>query len=385
MNRSLLTSPRLYLTNLLTQADVTVNGTRPWDIQVKNNAFFENILTKGSLALGESYIDGWWECEMLDEFIHRILRHRLDRCVRLNPTLLFNILKARLSNRQSRHRAPQVGERHYDAGNDLFELMLDRHMIYSCGFWQGADTLDQAQEIKLDLICRKLQLTQNMRLLDIGCGWGGLVEFAARQYGVEAVGITISREQLKFARERCAGLPVEIRLQDYREVNDQFDAIVSVGMFEHVGYKNYETFMKVVARCLAHNGLFLLHTIGSNRTTHTGDPWFDKYIFPNGMLPSAKQLTTAIEKLFILEDWDNFGTDYDKTLLAWHDNFERNWPTLKKRYSEKFYRVWNYYLLSMAGGFRARYMQVWQIVLSQLGRNGGYTSIRCPRCSDSSK
>jgi len=384
VKKSLLTYPRRYLTNLLQRADIDVNGGHPWDIQIKNNSFFDSILARGSLALGETYIDGWWECERLDEFFHRVLRHRLDRCVRLTPPLIFNTLKALISNRQSRRRAPQVGEQHYDAGNDLFELMLDKHMIYSCGYWQQAETLDQAQEDKLELICRKLRLAPGMRLLDIGCGWGGLVEFAARRYGVQAVGITISKEQLKLARERCAGLPVEIRLQDYREVNETFDAIVSVGMFEHVGYKNYATFMQVVRRCLAPDGLFLLHTIATNQSTHTGDPWFDKYIFPNGMLPSAKQLTAAFEKEFILEDWHNLSVNYERTLLAWHENFRRNWPVLQERYSEKFYRMWSYYLLSLAGGFRARHIQVWQVVLSPYARSGGYMSIRCPQCPDSS-
>ncbi len=382
MRGSLLKSPRKYFTDLLAKADIVVNGSRPWDIRVKNKALFNRILANGSLALGEAYIDGWWECEALDEFIHKILRNQLDRKVRLTPPMVLNSLKARMCNRQSRRRADIVGKRHYDTGNDLFERMLDKHMAYSCAFWQGAKTLDEAQEAKLDMICRKLHLRPGMRLLDIGCGWGSLVEYAARHYGVEAVGITISKEQLAGAQKRCTGLPVEIRLQDYREVKETFDAVVSVGMFEHVGYKNYHTFMKVARRSLADDGLFLLHTIATNEKSRSCDPWFDKYIFPNGMLPSATQLAGAFEKRFILEDWHNFGVDYDKTLMAWYRNFIHSWPALKSRYSDNFFRMWCYYLLSLAGAFRARYMQVWQVVLSPMGVPGGYTSIRCPHCPD---
>lgn len=283
-------------------------------------------------------------------------------------------------NRQSLKRSSQVGKHHYDLGNDLFTNMLDASMSYSCGYWQNAENLDQAQAAKLDMICRKLCLAPKMRLLDIGCGWGGLIEYATRNYGVEAVGVTISREQAKLAKERCSGLPIEIRLQDYRNVNETFDAIVSVGMFEHVGYKNYPTFMETVHRCLKDNGLFLLHTIASNTTTHSCDPWFDKYIFPNGMLPSAKQMTEATEKYFVLEDWHNFGAHYDKTLMAWYENFRNTWPELQDTYDDRFFRMWKYYLLSLAGGFRARHIQLWQIVFSPYGHEKGYSSIRCPNC-----
>jgi cyclopropane-fatty-acyl-phospholipid synthase len=294
--------------------------------------------------------------------------------------MVISYLKACVLNCQCRRRAFQVGEQHYDTGNDLFRLMLDDRMVYSCAYWQDAKNLNEAQEAKLDLICRKLRLAPGMRLLDIGCGWGSLLRFAARRYGVEAVGVTVSREQAELARQRCAGLPIEVRLQDYREISDTFDAIVSVGMFEHVGYKNYRTFMKVVRHCLSDEGLFLLHTIAANQTSRTCDPWFDKYIFPNGMLPSIRQVGSAIEGLLIMEDWHNFGISYDRTLMAWHDNFQRHWPILKEKYSERFRRMWCFYLLSLAGAFRARHTQVWQVVMSPSGKIGGYISLRCPEC-----
>jgi len=380
MRKTFQSSSQEYITSLLKRADVLVNGSRPWDIQVLNTQFYDRIIQSGSLALGESYMDGWWECNALDRFFYNILRQKIDRSFDACIPLLINQLKSRLMNRQSLKRSSQVGKHHYDLGNDLFTNMLDASMSYSCGYWQNVENLDQAQAAKLDMICRKLYLAPKMRLLDIGCGWGGLIEYAVRNYGVEAVGVTISKEQAKLAKERCSGLPIEIRLQDYRNVKETFDAIVSVGMFEHVGYKNYPTFMETVHRCLKDNGLFLLHTIASNTTTHSCDPWFDKYIFPNGMLPSAKQMTEATEKYFVLEDWHNFGAHYDKTLMAWYENFRNTWPELQDTYDDRFFRMWKYYLLSLAGGFRARHIQLWQIVFSPYGREKGYSSIRCPNC-----
>ncbi len=361
---------------LLADADVEVNGGRPWDIEIKNEDLFERVFAEGSLGLGEAYMDGWWECEALDTFFYKILRHEIDKKIRTAPAVVANMVKSTLFNRQNSRKAYEVGEKHYDAGNDLFGRMLDSRMIYSCGYWEDAADLDEAQRYKLDMICRKLRLEPEMKLLDIGCGWGGLLKYAAENYGVSGVGLTISREQAQLAEEHCAGLPVEIRLQDYREVEDLFDAVVSVGMFEHVGYKNYSTFMDVARSCLPDDGLFLLHTIASNSSVRNCDSWFDKYIFPNGMLPSIKQLGAALEGRFIMEDWHNIGADYEKTLQAWYENFDNSWQDLKSNYSDSFYRMWRYYLLSLAGGFRARNMQVWQVVLSPKGIVGGYRAGR---------
>lgn len=369
-----------YVRKLLLQADIIIDGERPWDIQVINNDFYPRIIFQGSLGLGESYMDKSWECEALDQLFFKILHADLRSKAISNLPDFFNMLKARVVNCQSSKRAFQVGEEHYDVGNDLFEIMLDRSMAYSCGYWKRADTLEEAQRAKLDIICKKLRLSSGMRLLDIGCGWGSLVRYAAQHFGVEAVGITVSKEQAMFAEKRCSGLPVKIILKDYRELSGKFDAIASVGMFEHVGYKNYPCFMQVVNRCLKKDGLFLLHTIGSNRAQCRCDQWFDKYIFPNGMLPAVVQVGSAIEEYFVMEDWHNLGVDYDKTLMAWYQNFEGSWNKIKTRYSESFFRMWRYYLLSMAGGFRARHMQTWQIVSSLKGNVEGYTSVRCPDC-----
>jgi len=360
---------RTRIEKLFAPADIAVNGNRPWDITVHNGDLFRRLLAHGSLGLGESYMDVWWDCERIDQLVCRLFGAGIDQQVRTGGMVLAAIT-ARLFNRQSPSRSLRVGTDHYDIGNDLYERMLDSRMVYSCAIWQEADTLDAAQERKLDLICRKLRLEPGMRLLDIGCGWGGLAAFAAERYGAEVTGVTISREQVSLAGQRCRGLPVEIRFQDYRDLNEPFDRIVSVGMFEHVGYKNYRTFMTVVHRCLRQEGLFLLQTIGGNTSVTTSDPWIERYIFPNGLLPSAAQITAAIEGLFFLEDWRNFAPEYDLTLMEWWRRFEEAWPDLAIRYGERFHRMWRYYLLSCAGAFRARANQLWQIVLTRDGSGG---------------
>jgi len=361
---------------LLDIDDVKINGENPWDIQVNNDKFYKRVLAGGSLALGESYMDGWWDCKSLDQLIDRLLSAELDHKIRKSKQLIYNIIKAKITNQQNRARARVVGEQHYDVGNDLYKLMLDKRMNYSCGYWKEADNLDDAQEAKLDLICRKLKLSSGQKLLDIGCGWGSMAKFAAEKYGVSVVGVTISKEQAKLAKERCQNLPIEIRLQDYRDLNEQFDRIVSIGMFEHVGVKNYRTFFKVSERNLKDDGLFLLHSIAGNKSVTTTDPWIGKYIFPNSMLPSAHQITGAYEGLFMLKDWHSFGPYYDTTLMAWHKNFNANWDKIKDNYDERFKRMWNYYLLACAGSFRSHKNQLWQIVFSKFNSNIEYQSIR---------
>ncbi len=360
---------------LLSYADVRVDGDRPWDIHVHNDALYRRVLAHGALGAGESYVDGWWDCDQLDEFFHRVAAADLETKIR-PATELLRVLWAKLANLQKPSRAFQVGRRHYDIGNELYRHMLGERMIYSCGYWRDATTLDEAQEAKLDLVCRKLGFQPGMRVLDIGCGWGGAAKFAAEHYEVEVLGITVSEEQARYGMELCRGLPVEIRLQDYRQLDGSFDRVFSLGMFEHVGLRNYGTFMRIVRDCLTPDGLFLLHTIGSNRSVNRVDPWTERYIFPNSMLPSAKQITSTIEGLFVLEDWHSFGTDYDRTLMCWFRNFDEHWSELSADYDRRFYRMWKYFLLSSAGSFRARRNQLWQIVLSPKGVPGGYCPVR---------
>ena len=361
---------------ILGLADITINGKSPWDIQVNDDRFFRRVLTDGALGLGESYMDGWWDTSQLDKFIDNVLRARLDEKIRRAWSTLLKLSLAKAVNLQSRRRAFIIGERHYDLGNELFLNMLDKRMNYSCAYWENVNSLDEAQEKKLDLICRKLHLKSGMRILDIGCGWGAFGKYAAEQYGVTVLGITVSKQQVELGRKLCEGLPVELRLMDYRDVEGTFDRIVSVGMIEHVGYKNYRTYFEVAHRCLIDDGMFLLHTIGGNRSATSINPWTHKYIFPNGMLPSVAQLGKAMEGLFVMEDWHSFGQYYDRTLIAWYQNVTSNWEKLSNRYDNRFYRMWKYYLLSSAGAFRARRNQLWQIVLSKHGVVGGYEPVR---------
>ncbi len=359
---------------LLAAADVKIGGDRPWDIQVHDERFYMRVLKDGSLGLGESYMDGWWDCAAIDQFIYRVLRARLD--VKPSWRLKLAVLKSKLFNEQDKKGSMAVIDQHYELGNDLYQNMLDNLMTYSCGYWKECDNLDEAQKAKYDLIARKLQLEKGMRVLDIGCGWGGFAKFIAENYGVSVVGITLSEKQASFGREATKGLPVKIRVQDYRDLNETFDRIVEIGMFEHVGPKNYRPFMDMCYRCLKDNGLVMLHTIGSNKTSARGEDWLLRYIFPYGKLPSISEIGRSIEGLFVMEDWHNFGVDYDKTLRAWFANFDRNWPKIKDRYPDPFYRMWKYYLLSLAGSFRAREIQLWQVVLSKDGLPGGYESVR---------
>ena len=362
-----MANSEMMIRELLDQADIKLNGSRPFDLQVHDTRLYDRILRDSSLGLGEAYMDGWWDCESIDEFINRVLKARLDEKIKANPGLVWQALKARLINRQSKARAFEVGEKHYDLGNELYQAMLDKRLTYSCGYWKNASTLDEAQEAKLDLVCRKIGIRPGMHILDIGCGWGSFAKYAAEKYGASVVGVTVSKEQLALGSQLCAGLPVELRLQDYREVTGQFDAVISIGSMEHIGYKNYGTYMQVVDRCLKADGIALIHTIGSNNSITSGEPWTDKYIFRNGVLPSIAQLGKAMEGRFVMEDWHNFGPYYDPTLLAWHANFEAAWPELKNNYDKRFHRMWRYYLLSSAGGFRSRNQQLWQIVFTRQG------------------
>ncbi len=362
---------------LLNLAEVEINGSNPWDIQVHNERMYERVLAQGSLGLGESYMDSWWDCERLDQFIHRVLSARLDKKIKKNFPVLYEILIAKFFNRQAGKRTFTVGKHHYDIGNDLFTIMLDKYMCYSCAYWRKeTETLDQAQENKLEMICRKIDLRPGMDVLDIGCGWGGFARYAAEKYHARITGITVSQQQVNLGRHFCAGYDVDIKLLDYRKLKGKFDRVVSVGMFEHVGYKNHRKYMKTVKKVLKDNGLFFLHTIGNDVSAVCGDSWINKYIFPNGMTPSMSQISKSCEKLFVMEDWENIGVHYDKTLMHWYDRIRVSWRSLMKNYDDRFYRMWSFYLLSCAGLFRARQAEVWQMVFSNTGVPGGYKAVR---------
>jgi len=355
----------IFLKELFESVGIEVNGSKPYDIQIHNRKFYKRVFCETALGLGESYMDGWWDCPALDQFFDRVLRAKLDKKLKGNWKICLHILKAQLFNLQKIRRAFQVGERHYDLGNDLYQAMLDKGLNYTCAYWKDADNLDDAQTAKLELVCKKINLQPGMQVLDLGCGFGSFAGYAAEKYGVEVTGLTVSKRQAEYASERYKDLPVKIMLADYRKAKGQYDRVISIGILEHVGYKNYRTYMELVNRTLKKHGLAFIHTIGSNESYTTTNAWTTKYIFVNGLIPSIAQIGKASEGIFVIEDWHNFGPDYDKTLMAWHNNFEKAWPELKTKYGERFHRMWRYYLLSSAGGFRARDNQLWQIVMTR--------------------
>lgn len=361
---------------ILALAGLEPNGPHPWDPKIHDERIYARAFSGGSLAIGEAYMDGWWDSDDLTECFARAIRAQVDKKIHLNLETLLRFAYMQLANPQKQSRAHQVAKVHYDIGNDLYKKMLGPSMSYSCGYWKEARTLDEAQYAKFDLICRKMNLQKGQQILEIGCGFGSFAKYAAEHYGVSVVGVSVSKEQVAFAREYTKELPIEIRLEDYRKMTGSFDHVVSIAMFEAVGYKNYRTFMEKVHELLKPDGLFLLHTIGGNDSVSHGDPWIEKYIFPNGMLPSIAQIGTSIEKIFVMEDWHNFGADYDRTLIEWFKNFDAAWPELKETYGDTFYPMWKYYLLICAAGFRCRQTQLWQIVLSKQGLLGGYSSVR---------
>ena len=363
---------------------VELNGPNPWDPQIHDRRALQAMVLHGNLGAGEAYMDGMWDCERIDELAARVSRPDVT-----SPEFGARVLLAKdrvadaVRNAQRRDRAVENARHHYAIGNELYETMLGSTMAYSCAYWRHATTLDEAQTAKFDLICRKLGLEPGMRVLDVGCGWGGFMRYAAERFGVEVVGLTpvIEQAQVIELAAKHDRLDIKVLVQDYRDpLFGQFDRIASIGMFEHVGHRNYKTYFQRMRDLLTDDGLFLLHTIGENNDTHrTTDPWIKKYIFPGGLIPSMKVIAEALDGLLLVEDVHSFGPYYDTTLMAWSANFNDAWPVLRRThpvYDERFARMWNYYLLTAAGSFRNRSNNLWQFVLSKHGIPGGYESVR---------
>lgn len=366
---------------LLARVDVKINGERPWDIRVHDNRFFGRVFRDGSVGLGESYVEGFWDCDAIDEFFARV--YSLEAEVGKGLLHYWFNLRNFIMNVQTKTGARKVIDLHYNLGNELFEPMLGPTMAYTCSYWPDpAMTLTQAQEAKFDLICRKLHLGPMQLVLDIGCGWGGFARFAADNYGARVVGITLSEAQAEFARGLCKGRSITINLCDYRDLklSDYYDAVTSVGMIEHVGRKNYRALMEVAHRVLRPGGMFLLHSIGNGTSQNTVDAFIERYVFPHGLIPSARQIAAAFDGLFVMQDVQNIGRYYDPTLVAWCRNFEAAWPQIRAhdpgKYTERFYRLWRYYLLFSAGVFRAGGLQLWQWVLTKGPLPGVYKAAR---------
>nr|HEX4315131.1 cyclopropane fatty acyl phospholipid synthase [Kofleriaceae bacterium] len=350
-------------------AGIHIGGHEPGDIRVHDPRFYERLLRDASTGLGESYMEDWWEVDALDVMIDKVMRANLKQKVTGSWRMRALTAKAVLLNLQAKTRSGASVEAHYDIGNDLYTRMLDNRMVYTCGYWKDAKDLTSAQEAKLDLVCRKLGLKPGMKVLDLGCGWGGLASWAAEKYGCSVLGVTLSKDQVSLGNEKWKHLPVELRLCDYRDVRGTFDRVVSVGMMEHVGPKNHRDMMLTIDRCLAPDGVSLVHTIANNRSLRHGTPFIEKYIFPNAVAPSLAQIGKAVEGLFVVEDLHNIGPDYDPTLMAWWANFDRTYGELPKaRYDRAFYQMWKFYLLAAAGASRSRDAQLFQLVLTKTGR-----------------
>ena len=364
-------SAESFFRDLLAKAGITVNGSEPWDLQVRDPRAYERMLRHGSIGFGGAFVDGWLDCERVDQMMERVEREELAR--KIDPKMaLLEALKVRLRPFGSRTRSFEIGKKHYDIGNDLFEVMLDSHMIYSCGYWQRAANLEAAQQDKLELICRKLQLERGHRVLDVGCGWGGFARYAAEHYGVEVVGISVSAHQIELGQRLAGRLPIELRYMDYRDVRGTFDRIASVEMFEHVGRRYYPAFFDMCHRCLRPSGLLLLHTTGQRRPEPI-NPWYDKYILPGVEFATVSNLIHSVPPDLVLEDLQTWeGAHYDKTLMSWFEKVEAGWDRLKHHYDSAFYRSWKLYLQGSAGAFRAERLRVWQLVFSKGGIPGGY-------------
>jgi cyclopropane-fatty-acyl-phospholipid synthase len=365
---------------LLGRAEIGTDGAEPWDLDVRDDRFYGRLIAQGSLGFGDSYVDGWWECPRIDELIHRLLSHDLEAEVGTGWGVRWQLLKAKLLNLQAPSRSPEVAA-HYDLGNQFFERVLGKTVMYSCAYWRRAGDLDAAQLDKIDLVARKLEVVPGDHVLDLGCGWGAIAEHLARVRGCRVTAVTISPAQAAYVRRRCADLPVEVIEADYRDPRVEragpYDKVACVGMMEHVGRKNYRSFLARCARLVKPDGLCLVHTIGTSVTTDVTDPWIERRIFPGSVLPSVVDVARAAEGELTLEDWHSLGADYDRTLIAWHDNFAGYVASGEFERGERFNRTWRYYLLSFAGCFRTRRtIQLWQMVFSPGGRKGGYVSVR---------
>ena len=354
------------LADSLRNHGVLFNGQNPWDPQIHNEKVFNRILEQGYLGVGESFMDEDWDVERLDELVARVHSNDVGWENIFSSGLFLHWLKSKIFNMQKGEKAYDVGQKHYDLGNDLYEVMLDKRMIYTCGYWEEGDDLVSAQEKKMDMIIEQLDLREGDHVLDIGCGWGGLMKYMTQKKNISCVGLTVSKEQAVYARKKCDGLPIEIIVEDYNKYvpEKSFDKIVSIEMIEAVGQKNFRIYMKKVHSWLVPQGRFFLQSIGSTAPKTVSDPWLDKYIFPNGILPSKSQLEKSMKGLFDVMQWQNIGKHYDPTLMAWWNNFVKGYELLDhKKYDKRFYRMWKYYLQSCAGGFRSGNWEDWQILL----------------------
>lgn len=348
---------------LLARAGVQVNGSHPTDIQVRSQdeaALMRHFrFSPLSLAAGESYMDGLFKVDRLDNFFTLALSAGLEKDVGIRTKLKEGI--KRFFFRLNKEKARLFAEHHYNLGLDFYRAMLGPTMMYTCGYWRGTDNVDVAQQQKIALVNKKIRLEDGMSVLDIGCGYGGYGKETKKQFpNVRISGITNASDMAKISQDNYD----HIVYGDFRDFqHTKYDAVVSLGMIEHIGPYNYRSLMESAYKSLKIGGTFLLHTIVGNKSTHTTDPFIDKYIFPGSVIPSHAQILKAAEDLFVLEDLHNFGPDYDRTLMAWYKNLVDNWMILSTVYDQRIFRMYEYYLLSCAASFRVRKNQLCQYLL----------------------
>ncbi|XP_021964854.2 cyclopropane-fatty-acyl-phospholipid synthase [Folsomia candida] len=372
----------------LDQVGITINKGGPCDIKNRNfmtsqDTVYIRAINEGILGFGESYMDGDWDAEDIPAVFYKIFANDAPILrMFMNPWNRFlYYMQFSFFNLQTKQRVYDVAKIHYDLGNEFFENMLDSTMNYTCGYFKDTDNLEKAQLAKMDFVAAKLGIKQGMTVLDIGCGFGGMARHLAINYGATVTAVTISKEQATFAQQACRGLPVTVKVMDYRDVSGTYDRVVSLGDLEHIGPANYGTFFKTVSRCLKEDGLCLIHCMGNYHDVMPHqEPFSAKYVFPGACLPYYTEVMGSLQNLFLIEDWHNFGNDYNLTSVAWRDNFIRNWPKLQQldkiKYDDRFYRMWTFYLGVAIALYKARKIQLWQIVLSKHGVVGGYRSVR---------
>lgn len=363
---------KINVEEILLKADVKIVNhkdlARSYDIIIHNDKARDDFIS-GSLGFMESYMKGYWSCRDLEKLFQKLEEANLHQLSLYTiPQLIsigLNRLRVKIKGFTQKD-GQLVGLQHYDLPRKLYETMLGSSMIYSCAYFKNVNSLHDAQRAKMELICQKIKLSPGMTVLDIGCGWGTLAYFLVVNYNVKVVAITISKEQIKYCQETFQHPNLTYKLEDYRNMNDQiFDRIVSVGMFEHVTSINYETYFKVCEKILKPKGLFLLHTITGDKSHQPGEgnPFIMKYIFPNSQLPSLSQITQFTSYKFVIEDVQNFGLYYAKTLKKWRNNFDDYLQ--KNTLDNSFIRMWKAYLIMSQIGFEKNRIFLHQLVLSK--------------------
>ena len=353
-------------------------GEPTFTVNLKKLIPVSELINSTSLALGEAYMDGTLDIE---GDLYHALDHFLGQMGKFS--MGDNVLKKLMHLSVSKKNQEKEVTSHYDIGNDFYKLWLDDTLSYSCAYFKNPDdTLYQAQVNKVDYILKKLNLKEGMSLLDIGCGWGFLLIEAAKKYKIKGTGITLSHEQYAEFKNRIEteGLKdyLDVELMDYRDLpkcGKQFDRVVSVGMAEHVGRGNYQLFNSCVSEVMKEGGMFLLHFISALKE-HPGDPWICQYIFPGGVVPSLREMVSAMaESNFHIMDVENLRLHYNKTLLLWEKNYKEHIGEVRQMFDERFVRMWDLYLASCAATFHNGIIDLHQI-LANKGVNNELPMVR---------